>query len=46
VLAGAKWEPSFAFKKPTYEPPLKPRNPALPAAVGNRTNPIDRIIDH
>lgn len=46
VLAGAKWEPGFAFKKPAYEPPLKPRNPTLPAAVGNRTNPIDRIIDH
>lgn len=46
VLAGAKWEPGFAFKQPSYEPPLKPRNPTLPAAVGNRTNPIDRIIDH
>ncbi len=46
VLAGAKWEPGFAFKQPAYEPPLKPRNPALPAAVGNRTHPIDRIIDH
>ena len=46
VLAGAKWEPAFAFKKPAYEPPLKPRNPVLPAAVGARTNPIDRIIDH
>jgi len=46
VLAGAKWEPGFAFKKPAYEPPLKPRNPVLPAAVTNRTNPIDRIIDH
>lgn len=43
---GAKWEPGFAFKKPAYEPPLRPRNPELPAAVDGRTNPIDRIIDH
>ncbi len=43
---GAKWEPGYAFQKPAYEPPLKPRNPELPAAVAGRTNPIDRIIDH
>jgi len=46
VLAGAKWEPGFAFKKPAYEPPLRPRNPRLPTAVAGRGNPIDRIIDH
>ncbi len=46
VIAGAKWEPGFAFKKPAYEPPLRPRNPELPAARDGRTNPIDRIIDH
>ncbi len=46
VLGGAKWEPGFAFKKPAYEPPLRPRNPQLPAAVAGRVNPIDRIIDH
>ena len=46
VLGGAKWEPGFAFKKPAYEPPLRPRNPQLPAAVAGRENPIDRIIDH
>ncbi len=45
VMSGAKWEPGFAFKKPAYEPPLRPRNPVLPAALENRTNPIDRIID-
>ncbi len=46
VIAGAKWEPGFAFKKPAYEPPLRPRNPELPAALDHRTHPIDRIIDH
>ena len=46
VLGGAKWEPGFAFKKPAYEPPLRPRTPVLPAAQGNRSNPLDRIIDH
>ncbi len=46
VLGGAKWEPGFAFKKPAYEPPLRPRDPALPMAVGERSNPLDRITDH
>ena len=42
---GAKWEDGFTFKKPAYEPPLKPRQVALPAAHGTRTNPLDRILD-
>ena len=42
---GAKWQDGFTFKKPAYEPPLKPRNVALPAAQGTRTNPLDRILD-
>ena len=46
VLGGAKWEPGFTFKKPAYEPPLRPRNPQLPVALAGRENPIDRIIDH
>lgn len=46
VLAGAAWEPGFAFTKAAYEPPLRPRIPVLPAAVDQRTNPLDRIIDH
>jgi hypothetical protein len=45
VMAGAKWEPGFAFKNAAYEPPLHPRNPTLPAAHDQRTHPIDRIID-
>ncbi len=42
---GMKWEPGFAFKKPGWEPPLRPRKPALPAAVNGREHPIDRIVD-
>ncbi len=42
---GLSWEEGFAFKKPAYEPPLKPRIPVLPAVADGRTNPIDRILD-
>ena len=42
---GLAWEEGFAFKKPAYEPPLKPRRVALPAAVDGRTNPVDCLID-
>lgn len=42
---GVVWEEGFAFKKPAYEPPLKPRSPTLPKAVEGRTHPIDRILD-
>ena len=39
------WEGGFSFEERTYEPPLRPRRPELPPAVGDRTNPIDRILD-
>ncbi len=42
---GLVWEEGFAFKKPAYEPPLKPRRVVLPAAVDGRTNPVDCLID-
>ncbi len=42
---GVKWEDGFTFRKPAYEPPLKPRTVVLPAAHGARTNPLDRILD-
>lgn len=42
---GMKWEEGFAFQKAAYEPPLKPRKVALPAAVAGRENPVDRIVD-
>ncbi len=45
VEQGVPWEDGFAFKRPAYEPPLKPRNPELPPPSDGRTNPIDRIID-
>jgi hypothetical protein len=45
IDSGIAWEEGFAFKKPAYEPPLKPRSPALPAAVEGRSHPLDRILD-
>ncbi len=45
IAEGAPWEEGFTFGKSAYEPPLKPRLPALPPVVDGRTNPIDRILD-
>ncbi|MEQ1850845.1 MAG: DUF1549 domain-containing protein, partial [Chthoniobacteraceae bacterium] len=45
IDGGVKWDDGFTFKKPAYEPPLKPRQVALPAVQVGRTNPIDRILD-
>jgi hypothetical protein len=45
IDAGAPWEAGFTFKKQAYEPPLKPRRPKLPPAVGGRDHPLDRILD-
>lgn len=45
LVEGAPWESGFAFKKPAYEPPLKPRQVVLPSAVAGREHPVDRIID-
>ncbi|MCG6157784.1 DUF1549 domain-containing protein [Rubinisphaera margarita] len=42
---GLKWEPGFTFAESTYEPPLLPRHPEIPAAHAGRTHPIDRFID-
>lgn len=39
------WEPGFSFAATKYEAPLKPRRPTLPEPHGDRTNPIDRILD-
>lgn len=46
IHGGATWQEGYAFKPNAYEPPLKPRKPALPPAQPGRNNPIDRIIDH
>ncbi len=45
VEQGAVWTEGFAFKKPAYEPPLRPRHPVLPEAKAGRTHPIDRVLD-
>ena len=45
VDQGAVWTEGFAFKKPAYEPPLRPRQPTLPAARDGRVHPIDRVLD-
>ncbi len=45
IDAGAPWTGGFAFKKPAYEPPLRPRQPDLPPATDGRTHPVDRLID-
>lgn len=45
VEEGLPWEAGFAFKKPAYEPPLKPRRVNLPAAMEGRENPVDRLVD-
>jgi hypothetical protein len=45
VDEGMKWEPGFSFGEPTYEPPLKPRDPEIPAMTDGRANPVDRFID-
>lgn len=45
IDAGLPWDAGFAFQKPAYEPPLKPRRPELPKAVAGRTNAVDRVID-
>jgi hypothetical protein len=45
VDQGMDWEPGFTFGEPAYEPPLRPRMPALPKAVNGRDHPIDRLID-
>lgn len=42
---GVQWEPGFSFAPQTWEPPLLPRRPELPAAAEGRENPIDRILD-
>ncbi len=46
VQAGLTWEPGFSFGKQSYEPPLLPRRPELPAPSSpDRSHPIDRILD-
>lgn len=46
IDSGAAWEPGFSFHPTAYEPPLLPRVPELPATVGGREHPVDRLVDH
>ena len=46
VDEGLTWEEGFAFQKPAYEPPLRPRHVDLPPATDGRDHPIDRLVDH
>lgn len=43
---GLPWEPGFSFAPSSYEPPLRPRRPELPAGDPQRPHPIDRLLDH
>lgn len=45
VDEGMDWAPGFTFGGPSYEPPLRPRSPELPAVVDGRDHPVDRLID-
>ncbi len=45
VGQGAVWDEGFAFKRPAYEPLLRPRQPVLPVAQPGRDHPVDRVLD-
>jgi hypothetical protein len=45
INSGMSWEEGFSFGESAYEPPLQPRKVKLPEAIGERTHPIDRILD-
>lgn len=45
IVEELPWEAGTTFGLAVYEPPLKPRRPTIPAADGNRSHPIDRLID-
>lgn len=46
IDADLPWEQGFSFKAATYEAPLKPRRPELPAAEPGIDNPLDQIVFH
>lgn len=43
LAEGLPWQDGFAFKKPAYEPPLKPRQVTLPRSAEGLENPVDRL---
>ena len=46
IDADLPWEAGYSFKAETYQAPLKPRRPELPAAEPDVDNPLDQIIFH
>ena len=46
IDADLPWEAGYSFKAETYQAPLKPRRPELPAAEPDIDNPLDQIIFH
>lgn len=46
IDADLPWEEGFSFKAETYQAPLKPRRPELPAAEAGVDNPLDQIVFH
>ncbi|MBL9161770.1 MAG: PSD1 domain-containing protein [Planctomycetaceae bacterium] len=46
IDADLLWEAGYSFKAETYQAPLKPRRPELPAAEPDIDNPLDQIIFH
>lgn len=45
IDGGLEWEPGFAFGTAGWEPPLQPREVALPEPTGDREHLIDRLLD-
>jgi Protein of unknown function (DUF1549)/Protein of unknown function (DUF1553)/Planctomycete cytochrome C len=41
---GLRWQEGFSFHEDSYQAPLKPRRPELPAPSEGLENPIDRIV--
>jgi hypothetical protein len=46
IDADLPWEEGYSFKAETYQAPLKPRRPELPAAEAGVDNPLDQIVFH
>ena len=46
INQGTVWDDGLTLAKDTYEPPLLPRRPELPAATAGNEHPIDRLLQH
>jgi hypothetical protein len=44
IEQGAQWTAGFAFQKPAYEPPLRPRRPEVPVPGDKGVSPVDWFI--